>query len=227
MLARLIRLSAVRSACILAAALFLTLARTSAAQIIDTGGDQQPGGYPLLNRSAQDLSWQAFRFNLPYDATVTGLTNLIGGFTSGAYVISIATSANLNGPNLFSTSSFAALNLVDAGPGFRAVDQGQWFGRLDLNWQLAAGDYWVKLEVPDVGFDGFLRAGTMGGSFFTARRNDTPASYAFTGEQSVAFRLYGTPGFSVSVPEPEGLTLMITGFGLLGAAALRRRKRTV
>jgi hypothetical protein len=215
-------LSLARSFLVAAAALAIAPAPATAALIIDTGGDQQPGGYPLLNRNPQDLSWQAFRFNLPYDATITGITNLIGGFQAGAYTISIATSANLNGPNLHTANSFAALNPVGGGPGVRAVDQGQWFGRLDLNWQLTAGDYWVKLEVPDVGFDGFLRAGTMGGSFFTARRNDTPPAYLFTGEQSVAFRLYGTPGFVPGVPEPESWALMIAGFGLVGAVARRR-----
>jgi hypothetical protein len=94
--------------------------------IIDTGGDQQPGGYPLLNRNAEDLSWQAYRFHLPYDPTITGIQNLIGGFRSGGYTIRLATSDNLNGSNLFSATVNAALN-ADAST--TNPDRGQWFGR--------------------------------------------------------------------------------------------------
>jgi len=101
--------------------LAMTLAApASAALIIDgEGGTPAPGGRPLLNRNEHDFYFQALRFTLPFEATITSIQAMIGGYQAGAYDLAVADAANLNTDNnLLSLSLYADLDTqtgVDTG----------------------------------------------------------------------------------------------------------------
>lgn len=207
--------------CVLLGSLLATVApmARASAQLIDTGGIPAPGGYPFLNRNVNDLYFNALRFTLPFDATITGIHNMLGGYKSGGYTVTLAAGA-LNAPNdLFSFSTTANLTLVNG------VDQGQWFGVNNLNWVVGAGTYWLKFTVPEGGLDGFMRTGAYGGSFATAVATAaTNPIYGNFGDQSVSLRIDGFATRTV-VPEPATWALMAVGLMLVFAFAARTGKQ--
>lgn len=185
------------------------------ATLVDTGQPQiDPylgyGGLTLF--SDQSL---AGKISLSSPVTLTGVQTVFGDVADGGtYTIALyADKGTLpdTGAELFSTAASLPANY--------SVDPA-WGGVSGLNWQLAAGDYWVSFEV---------RAGQTLYNFLVG--NPAPpnplSQYAFNYvanggwlpslDQPWALRVEGEPA---PVPLPGAIWLL--GSGLLGLIGLRR-----
>lgn len=203
----------------------------SAALLIDgEGGTPAPGGRPLNHNLETSFYSQALRFTLTSDSTITGIQAMIGGTRSGAYTVSLADAANLDtDSNLYSYDAYADLDLVPDACCFVPVDRGQYMGRMDLNWFVAAGDYWLKFTVPYAGpfggFDGFLRSAGQY-EYMAAADIADAGGYRDFGPDHVAVSIYGFAGRGGAVPEPATWAMLILGLGMAGATLRRRRAAT-
>lgn len=97
-------------------------------------------------------------------------------------------------------------------------------GTSSLNWQLAAGTYWVGLGQT-----------VQGNSFSSTIRGDAPAplgnegsnkpwGYVATNNANLSWRLSGNT-IAGAVPEPATWGMMMLGFGLVGGAIRSTRRK--
>lgn len=211
----------------LVAAMAASSAPVHAALLIDgQGGVPAAGGRPLNHPVVTGFHFNALRFTLPFDATITGIQSMIGGVRSGAYTISLADANNLNtNNNLHTLNLYANLNLQPDPCCFVPIDRGQYMGAMNLNWFLKAGDYWLKYTTTLGELDGFLLGGGSYQYMSGFLTYGSPA-YGQFGPDRVAVSIYGFAGRGGGgVPEPATWAMLILGFAAVGAGLRRRRPR--
>ena len=219
---------------ILAAAAFavvsLPAAGAGAATLWNNGAPQADAGYcSASGQSCASTGWTVYDdFQLTEASTLTGLTYAsnfyIWDSTPAAYestnwsIWSADPRTNFAAGPLASGTSVGAN--VTAASGFTTTTLS------DLKVALAAGTYWLGLQ-----------NNTMGSSISSYVASATPRlSQASLGADAgvyfapdlpdAAFTLQGYAGVS-AVPEPAAWAMMITGFGLAGAALRGQRRRVL
>ena len=180
--------------------------------IVDTGpGDTNPTGLAL-----DSFQFLAGRFTIAQAWEINSLEGWIAGSAVGRTATAAIYSdlGNLPSTELFSAAFTDATNSM-----------ANWTGAFGLSWLLPAGTYWATFEVRP---GQTLTNGTMPGSV-----SNPLTRYAFFADVVGAWQSFGgfSPqelGFRINASDPAALpepgTLGLLGFGLAGAAWIRRRK---
>ena len=182
-----------------------------AAFVVDTGTPVD-GGLNFILDPGQSL---AGFFTLGAATTVTAVEGYINSAAGNGLTITLY---NNGAVPAAANAQFTAFFLTAA-----TEAQGAWQGFFGLNWELAAGNYWL----------GFASTGSDG--MFTGAPNPL-SNYAYTSEgnwfeqptnQTLGIRVSGVPTGGGAVPEPASWAMMIAGFGLVGGAMRRRNALTM
>jgi hypothetical protein len=179
----------------------------SAATLVDTGQPINSGG----GSAVVDSQWLAAEFTLETTATINGVQGWIGavGLSVPLRVAIYSDGGDVPGSKLYSADFIPMYTY------------GDWQGASGLSWALADGDYWVSFESDTSSAFAFMPEGAP-----------RPLhQHAFSRDQawlkfpsSLGVRVFGTTN---AVPEPAAWALMISGFGLVGAATRRRMRAGV
>jgi hypothetical protein len=172
------------------------------------------GDFPFETRAAA-------RFSLEQQSTITGIEAYLDVYNTGTFGFQIVSAAE-GAPDTGSV-------LFDAAPVLEGNPIGGWAGPNGLNLSLSAGDYWLVLRgIPDSPTFVQLQLGTPDPLANYAYWNSDDETWFVTRANpqrpnDFGIRIFGTAG---AVPEPASWSLLITGFGLTGAALRRRRLQT-
>lgn len=194
---------------IVALALTLPLFNAQAAYIVDTGATGL-GPYWVF----EERQYFAAEFTTTEAYRIKSLEGVFSTFGAGNVTFGISTDAGTYpGTTLFSkTVAFASDNDI------------AWRGAYNLDYQLAAGTYWLSF-VPDASFQG-----AMPGVATTPLPRYAQGNYSnwYTGGATdyayleLAVRIDGEVAAPSDVPEPA--TAALAGIAALGLIASRRRK---
>ena len=188
------------------ALLALTSSPAMAAFVVDTGTPEN-GELNFILDPSQSL---AGFFTLGAATTVTAVEGYINSAAGNGLTITLYSNGAVPAA---ANAQFTAFFLTAA-----TQVQGAWQGFFGLNWELAAGNYWL----------GFASTGSDG--MFTGAPNPL-SNYAYTSEgnwfeqptnQTLGIRVTGVAGIGGAVPEPASWAMMIAGFGLVGGMMRRR-----
>ena len=186
--------------------------------LVDTGAPTESESVLSVGIYGDYEERLAAKFSLVNQSRITDVEAYLNTYNFGTFGFQIVSDAG-GSPN-------SGTVLFEAAPYIEGNPTGEWTGPTGLNWDLAAGDYWL-----------ILRA-IPGSSLFAQVGLETPnplSTYAVwdsDGQTWTTFipspqnpydfgvRIFGTAG---AVPEPASWTLMIAGFALTGAALRRRR----
>lgn len=203
----------------------LTLASVQpalATTIIDTGGGgssaSRAGGWTLSGDGyvpyPNTIKWAA-KFTLATPTIVTSLEAGMFLYVAGAldYQIYDAGSGLPETSTPLFTRHFMPTHTEYSG----------WTGPTDLTWRLTAGSYWFALSPPS------------GSTLFAALGQDPPHPAVAYADKPTGYdwRLQGATfdlrilGTQSAVPEPTGWTMLIVGFGLIGAERRMLRRRRI
>jgi hypothetical protein len=182
--------------------------------------------YAFQDGLASPLAGHTVLYN--YDTLGNNL-NLISGLTYSNAVIHNNTSDGVGAENPFSVPNNTNYLSVLAG-GYVQVDFGTYLRGFSFDWgsrdtyntlKVTLADNTVIPIVPLPGDGGQGSATTNGRFYFLATGGDSIKSIRFESTQNS----FEVDNFSVgaAVPEPATWAMMITGFGLAGAAIRRRR----
>jgi hypothetical protein len=190
-----------------ALAALVCASQASAGVIIDTFGpgntfDSSSGGYTV---SGSDLS--AVGFTLGSSGTIDDVAVAAQAANYSLYIV--GDNGGLPGATVLGTvsSSFTINGYIEFDPSIA----------------LAAGDYWLVMSGPPNVLDGWYpNIDGLSGPFRQSDSNG--ADWEFGSEFSwlPAVRIGFTEGSQIPVPEPS--TLVLAAAGLLGMAAVRRRR---
>jgi len=200
----------------------LAVSASAQAASIDLINTQTPSGSNIGANTLDASNWLAERFtvNAPVviDSISVFLTSMDAyadqgkSFTLALYNSAGTTPAlNFNGANQGQVQQASATYLQDG-----------WNGVSGLNWSLAAGSYWLAVEVGD---------GANAASNLMAPAGATPMAEAvatYVGGQryqaATAADTFGLHITAAPVPEPEQWALLLAGLGT--CAILRARRQT-
>ena len=188
-----------------------TASQANAALAIDTGTPTDFSA-PL---SLDGGSWIAGEINFAQASQIQSISAYVSdmGNGGGSFTIALYNETASHLPDASSPLNSWTATFNGASNGW------DWTGVSNLNQAVAAGKYWVALEVQ--GNDTF-----MGGA---ALAPATPlAKYAFNAGGFQGYQAM-TQSFGLqvaAVPEPEQLALLLAGLGLIGAT-LRRKTLTI
>lgn len=174
---------------------------------------QEPGGYG--KGCAQSV---ALQFTLNGSAKITSADGYLwSGIAPGTLTLALYSDANgLPGAELFSQQ----FGVPFTGSGSAA----NWFGVSGVNWDVAQGKYWAAFEV------------RSGQSFYGALEIPAPTRLpaVVKNDYFTVWNIGGTGGglrvageYVSAVPTPAGMSMMLAGLALVGAAARRRKTPAV
>lgn len=195
----------------------------NATTIIDTGsatlsanGAVSLFNNPIGNQSAGSAYYQSLGagFSITDSYRITDISSYFYTVTAGTLTASLyADNFGLPGNQLYSQSF-----LITSTSGVKS-----WAGVSDLDWLVSSGNYWLTYEV--------LNGQTFNGALeFPAVRplqmifkNDLPNEWNYLGTVNDSFALV-VSGDSISpVPIPGSYGMMLTGIGVLGFMARRKK----
>jgi hypothetical protein len=191
----------------------------SADYLVDTGAPTSSTGLILSGAPGVldwTQSWHAAKFTLDKDATFDSVEAWMSVSWSGDVTFAVYSAvAGLPPSSTALHSATVSLNKISPFMGWRGV--------FDLEWNLAAGSYWLNLEpARDSTFLGalWMKPPAPLAQYAESIRGDTweydPAGR--DGLDQWGLRIAGT-----AVPEPTTWGLMILGFGAIGGGLRRRR----
>jgi hypothetical protein len=200
----------------------LAFSASAQAASIDLINTQTPAGSNIGANTLDSANWLAERFTVNGPVVIDSISVFLTSMDASADQGKSFTLALYN-----SAGSTPALN-------FNWADQGQvlqtsatylqdgWNGVSGLSWSLAAGSYWLAVEVGD---------GASSASNLMAPTGATPAAEAVAtyvgGQRYQAASAADTFGLHITaapVPEPEQWALLLAGLGT--CAILRARRQT-
>lgn len=200
----------------------LAFSASSQAATIDLINTQAPAGSSIGANTLDSANWLAERFTVDGPVVIDSISVFLTSMDASADQGKNFTLALYN-----SAGSTPALN-------FNSADQGQvqqtsatylqdgWNGVSGLNWSLAAGSYWLAVEVGD---------GANSATSLMASTGATPAAEAvatYVGGQryqaATAADTFGLQITAAPVPEPDQWALLLAGLGT--CAILRARRQT-
>lgn len=190
-----------------------TVGRAGATVIVDTGVENPPGNHYW---TLSPWQWSAGEFSISEDYNVTGLEGYLVGY-------------NWSGPQ---SKTLTAAIYSDGGdiPGSKLYSQqfsvgepNGWYGVSGQNWLLSAGTYWAAFIVDNLGADYYV--GGISGMATNPLLHEATYSlqtHSFTPYvENMSVRIYGDP----VNPVPEPATMLLFGFGLIGLAGSRIRRK--
>jgi hypothetical protein len=185
--------------------------QVGAVPLVDTG---QPTG----NSGGANLEgfyytqYLAGEFTLNGSYIITGVEGYMEVYRSGVLNLRIYSDGGaVPGSNLYSgtvTPPVSGLN---------------WQGLTGLNWALGPGTYWIAAE-PSTNFSGYMPGGPpnllSGYAYLNPGPNWSPYPLLQSG-----YRIFGDPASQSAVPLPAALPLFVSGLGLIGFTAWRRKRQ--
>ena len=195
-------------------------AAATAGTVVDTGAPTHSSNHWSVYRNASPFEFQnlAAQFTLAQATTITDLEGFIAA-PAGTFSVSLATSAGSPAqPN-------AQFFLQQA---TTAATSGDWEGLHGLNLSLAAGSYWLIFSSrTDLGdsINNFTMADNAPNPIGPEAMIHIPVDgdWVRNDALNIGVRVFDNTIVPGGVPEPASWTLMISGFGLAGAAMRRRR----
>jgi hypothetical protein len=182
----------------------------AAATIVDTGGGGHSSGSGLTlsgngyARYPYTIKWAA-EFSINAVTTITSLEAAIYVYEIGAidYQIFNATSGLPETSAALFARRFTPSRVGNSG----------WTGPTDLAWRLAEGSYWFALSPPSGStlFAALERYASHPAIGYADSSDSYPWRFQYN---SFDLRILGSPS---SVPEPAAWTMLVIGFGLIGA----------
>jgi hypothetical protein len=192
------------SAAVALVLLAATASQANAALAIDTG---TPADFssPLALDGADWLAGEVSFAQASQIQSISAYVNDMGG--AGNFTVALYSESASSLPDALLNSWTASFTA--------ASNSWAWTGVSNLNQDVAAGKYWVALEVQ--GSDSFVGSAAMSPTAPLAKYAFNDGSYSGYQAMPQSFGLQ-----VVAVPEPEQLALLLAGLGLIGA--IRRRK---
>lgn len=203
-----------------AAAVFalLPLQALASVDVLNTGA---PSGGLIMSNTIDSGNWLAEKFSVAGTTRIDSVSAYVlslDSLSDAGKSFTIALYAN-NAHNL-PALDFGAINQAQLFQTTATYTADGWNGVNGLNWSVAAGSYWIALEVGgDAGSTAFLQAPTG------ALPVTQAVAFFSGGQQYTATGLSDAYGLHVTaaVPEPESLMLILTGLAVTGLATRRRR----
>ena len=207
---------------LLAAALLLAglaSAPAEGATIVDTGpGPNGNSGFSILNFSPTSANFLAAEFTLATPEVIDTIEGWIKSLAANNLVISLYSAAGETPSGTPASPLFSA--------GFTSVaGDAAWQG-VDVNWSLASGTYWVSFETMQGQNSSFMP--TVSGSPANPLGDEAfwnGTQWFANDGQNVGIRIMSVDPVMGTVPEPTAWTMLILGFGALGAALRVRRRQ--
>ena len=179
----------------------------SASYIIDTGEPPQNWDGTSLSPEQQISGY----FYLDQDYNIQNIEAFIAG--SGGVVNMSIYSYNISGPgSIIYNKSFDAFLSGIGQPGM-------WQGLHNLNWNLAAGGYWLVLDSQGYNWTPWQSIPNPL-QLYAYKHSGTGGEWQVTSNPTFATRISGA--IASAVPEPATWAMMILGFGAIGGAMRKR-----
>ena len=195
-------------------------AQAQAATIVDTG---TPTSGLIGSLMLDGTNWMAGKITV---AAANPVIQSIQAYLTDMGNISDISTGRQFSISLYNDSSNKVGSLVTGGTwkGSFSAASGDfaWSGVTGLNFAVAAGSYWVGLEIQDG--DSFVGGAPIAPpnplSKYAFNSDGGASGYAVSSNPTYAFGLQVT-----AVPEPEAFAMLLAGLAVVGAASRRRSRQ--